>query len=442
MCGFVVSRAGTPVDESRVRRRGPDHRSQTRHGGLDFYHYLLHITGELTPQPFVKGDVVCVFNGEIYNHPYARSDGEVLIPLYEKHGPKFAQHLDGEFAIALYDFAKGLAVFATDPFATKPMFVRGVEAASYRSALPGTAVPANTTLIRSLDGKTEERVTNYSFDFENQHVLTYDRWLGAFSAAVRKRATRHCFIGLSSGYDSGALACELLRQGVEFGAYSVRGHENFDILKSRLELAKGTLIEMSVDDYESEGLYLRRNCEPASFYAEAGMELHCDDLFDDPGAIGSSFIFSRARTRGQKVYLSGQGADEILADYALTHGVSSLGGIFPERLSPWKNFYGGCQRAYLVKEEHVGGAHGIETRYPFLDAQLVQEFLWLSADLKNARYKAPLFEYFRRTGFPFWEGAKRGFGADMNLFPRDDVRLQRLLAWKKPYVPVMNPKVT
>jgi asparagine synthetase B (glutamine-hydrolysing) len=431
MCGFVTLKAGTPVDESWIARRGPDQRSHVTRSGFDFYHYLLHITGEVTPQPFIKGDIVCVFNGEIYNQPYTRSDGEVLIPLYEKYGVEFARHLDGEFAIALYDFSKGLVVFATDPFGTKPMFVRGLESGSYRSALPGVAVPPNTTLIRHFDGRPEQRATNYPFDFNNQHVRTYDRWLDAFSAAVRKRATPHCFIGLSSGYDSGALACELLRQGLEFATYSIPAHEERSVLDARLARTKGRLLHMSVDDYEDEGAFLRRYCEPARFSIEADMNLHCDDLFDDPGAIGSSFIFRRARASGQRVYLSGQGADEILSDYALTPAVSSLRGIFPAQLSVWKNFYGGCQRAYLVKEEHVGGSHGIETRYPFLDAQLVQEFLWLAPELKNERYKAPLFEYFARSDFPFWEGAKRGFAADMNLTPEGDARLAHLLAWKK-----------
>jgi hypothetical protein len=35
---------------------------------------------------------------------------------------------------------------------------------------------------------------------------------------------------------------------------------------------------------------------------------------------------------------------------------------------------------YLAKEESTAGAHGVETRYPFLDRGVVQEFLWLSAD--------------------------------------------------------------
>jgi len=69
----------------------------------------------------------------------------------------------------------------------------------------------------------------------------------------------------------------------------------------------------------------------------------------------------------------------------------------------------------LNKEEYVAGSYGIETRYPFLDTQLVQEFLWLSSDLKNRQYKAPLTEYLERNSYPFQKGNKTGFQADRNL---------------------------
>ena len=52
---------------------------------------------------------------------------------------------------------------------------------------------------------------------------------------------------------------------------------------------------------------------------------------------------------------------------------------------------------------------GTESRYPYLDIDLVQEFLWLSTELKNKHYKAPLKEYFVRNDFPFDEGKKVGF---------------------------------
>jgi hypothetical protein len=55
---------------------------------------------------------------------------------------------------------------------------------------------------------------------------------------------------------------------------------------------------------------------------------------------------------------------------------SSFGGWFPQDLGvlfPWGSFFLDTQRDYLMKEELVAGAHGIETRYPFLDPRVVQE---------------------------------------------------------------------
>ena len=38
----------------------------------------------------------------------------------------------------------------------------------------------------------------------------------------------------------------------------------------------------------------------------------------------------------------------------------------------------------------MAGAFGIETRYPFLDKAVVQEFLSLAPELKNGKYKSVL----------------------------------------------------
>ena len=94
----------------------------------------------------------------------------------------------------------------------------------------------------------------------------------------------------------------------------------------------------------------------------------------------------------------------------ILYSADQLNDIFP-----WHSFYDGTQIQYLNKEEYVAGAYGIETRYPFLDTQLVQEFLWLSSDLKNKKYKAPIAEYLEKYNFPFEEGKKTGFQAGSNL---------------------------
>ncbi len=65
--------------------------------------------------------------------------------------------------------------------------------------------------------------------------------------------------------------------------------------------------------------------------------------------------------------------------------------------------------SYLAKEEYVGGAYGIESRYPFMDKKVVQEFLWIAQKLKNSNYKSVLHNYLSKNNFPFYVGEKIGF---------------------------------
>ena len=136
----------------------------------------------------------------------------------------------------------------------------------------------------------------------------------------------------------------------------------------------------------------------------------------DQASMGLAAICSRARDEGRKIYFSGQGADEIISDYGhagqkyFKH--SQFGGLFPAELEgfwPWHSFWDGTQIQYLAKEEYVAGHYGIETRYPFLDRYLVQEFLWLTHDLKNSRYKSVLDEYLQVNNFPYSPNEKLGF---------------------------------
>ena len=410
MCGFIAHWENEVPNTHFVLRRGPHLTNSVTINGFTFIHYLLHITGLVTPQPFVNEDIVCLFNGEIYNHSFSCSDGEVIIPLYKKYGEHFAKHLDGEFAIAIYDFAKEQAIFCTDAFGTKPLWINGLTAASYGSCLGGTEVPPNTIIVRSFNLDTEiENI--YEFDFRHQVKNNYDDWIMAFENAIAKRAYDNCFIGLSSGYDSGAIACELARQSVAFTAYSIAGSEDVALLKKRLEMVNGKLLYCDEIEYKKVKAYIKQYAEEYDYSSVHGGPIHCKDMTDDWGAVGSALLYREAKTDGRKVCLCGQGADEILSDYSLYPDVSTLHGVFPDTLHIWPNFFEGCQHAYLRKEENIAGCYGIEARYPFLDRNLVQEFLWLSPELKNRAYKAPIDYYLNKHGYPFLANKKIGFSA-------------------------------
>jgi asparagine synthase (glutamine-hydrolysing) len=126
-----------------IRHRGPDDKSVYVHGAFTLGHRRLSIIDlETGNQPLFNEDrtVAVVFNGEIYNHRalrdeleasghrfYTRSDTEVLVHLYEEHGTRFFDRLDGIFALALLDTRRGRLVLARDHFGVKPLhyYLRG-----------------------------------------------------------------------------------------------------------------------------------------------------------------------------------------------------------------------------------------------------------------------------------------------------------------------------
>ena len=430
MCGYGVTNKGE-IDSSNkfCVRRGPDLTITKNIEGISFLHNLLHITGDKVTQPFEKEGVVCVFNGEIYNYNTLgsyRSDGECLIDMYQREGDEFCKFLDGEFSICLVDFNKNIIITSVDCFSCKPLWraFDGKEfgIASYKSQLTGLGFInvdkqySNSTEVRSMeDMSIVKKYRNVDFDI-TQRKNTYDDWIEAFSKSITKRTMNtnyKIFIGMSSGFDSGAIACELSKQGSAFKAYSIMNNEDTHIINKRLDILKDHESYLLSDaEYKHWSDTLNSECE--DFTYNDGVRNY--NIKSDKASKGLASICHRANKEGRRVYLSGQGADEIISDYGHAgkkiYYHSEFGGLFPDNLDgffPWHSFYDGTQIQYLNKEEYVAGHFGIETRYPFLDKDLVQEFLWLNPELKNRKYKSCLAEYLEVNKFPFSQGEKRGF---------------------------------
>lgn len=237
---------------------------------------------------------------------------------------------------------------------------------------------------------------NYKFDFDHQDKETYDDWLKAFENAIRRRAVYGCFIGLSSGYDSGAITKEMTKNGVKFKAYVIYNNENKEVLDNRLKYIENYQIcEMDNDLWSSYRKFLKGKINEVAI--------------KDKASMGVAYMMDSAQKEGRKVCISGQGGDEIISDYALFPMQSTFKGKFPDKLTEWPNFRGHMQMEYLNELEDIAKLYDIEIRYPFLDTDLVQEFLWLTPELKNKYYKAPTREYLIRNNVPFDEGIKKGF---------------------------------
>ena len=87
------------------------------------------------PMASEDGAVQLVFNGEIYNFAHVRAtlasrgrrfrstgDTEVVLRAYEEWGAAFVDHLDGMFAIAIWDGRHQVLVLARDRIGKKPLF--------------------------------------------------------------------------------------------------------------------------------------------------------------------------------------------------------------------------------------------------------------------------------------------------------------------------------
>jgi asparagine synthase (glutamine-hydrolysing) len=123
---------------AKLHHRGPDGRGLYIDGPVGIAHTRLSIidlaSGE---QPIHNEDrnIWITFNGEIFNYIelraelvaeghrfYTHSDTEVIVHLYEQHGTKFVDRLNGQFAIALWDSRKETLILARDRTGIRPLF--------------------------------------------------------------------------------------------------------------------------------------------------------------------------------------------------------------------------------------------------------------------------------------------------------------------------------
>ncbi|MFM2399144.1 MAG: hypothetical protein RL341_1301, partial [Pseudomonadota bacterium] len=121
-----------------LHHRGPDGTGLLCQGPIGLAHARLAIIDVAGgDQPIFNEDrsIAVVFNGEIFNyielreqlrscgHRFAtQSDTEVIVHAYEEYGDSFVEHLNGQFAIALWDAPRQRLVLARDRTGIRPLF--------------------------------------------------------------------------------------------------------------------------------------------------------------------------------------------------------------------------------------------------------------------------------------------------------------------------------
>lgn len=426
MCSFSFSTNPKDLDALNtnnifLKKRGPDHTTAIADRDFCAIHNLLHVTGNKTPQPIIKRNTYTFFNGEIYNYSRKYSCDSLAVPDLLENVNNFHTKADGEYAIVSFDKERQLVYFLKDIFGTKPLYY-SIEngkllVSSLRSGLYGLSknvLPVQPNSIYKYNIKTKTLTIDsnaYRFDLEqkNNSLKSFNL---ALKAAIKKRIPRQKFcVGLSSGVDSGILALHTYREK-HSNFISISNNENSDILNDRKNILKDKLTTYTFDTYaKSATLKLLINHSEPKTYIDY-------NYYKDSSSLCLSQIGQFCNKNHIKVFLSGTGSDEIYSDYGFNGerftDNSCFGGLYPAQLSdvfPWKNFFEGTMQQYLEKDEKILGSFGLETRYPFLDKNLVQEFLWLTNDIKNKSYKFCLVDKLKRARFPYWT-TKRGFSCE------------------------------
>jgi asparagine synthase (glutamine-hydrolysing) len=256
---------------ARIRHRGPDDGSTDAFGACVLGHQRLRVLDpELGYQPVANesGDVVAVFNGELYNFAElreelsanghevrGRGDTPVIPHLYEEYGPAFVERLEGMFAFALWDvgrqrlvlgrdrlgkkplvwtrLADGTFAFASElkAFAGLPGFRRDPDLAALDAYLALQYVPGTRTGIVGVQRLApasilvvengSERIERYWEPQIEQAELTNEAWIERVreevTAAVRKRLAADVPLGalLSGGIDSATVVAVMAQSSAE-----------------------------------------------------------------------------------------------------------------------------------------------------------------------------------------------------------------------------------
>ena len=123
---------------AQLQHRGPDGAGCYHDQAALLVHTRLSIIDLNTGQQPIHNEdksVWVVFNGEIFNYLelrrdlerqghlfYTQTDTEVIVHLYEQYGKDFVRHLNGQFAIALWDNKQKLAMLVRDRAGIAPLY--------------------------------------------------------------------------------------------------------------------------------------------------------------------------------------------------------------------------------------------------------------------------------------------------------------------------------
>ena len=416
MCGIAGWAGAVDGDREMLRRmrdavahRGPDDCGELLEpggAGLGFQRLsVIDLAAGNQPLADEAGRVHVTCNGEIYNFRRLRaelesrghcfrtgSDSEVIVHLYEEHGPDFLQYLEGMFAIALWDGAARRLLLARDRLGVKPLYWAPVEGGLLYASEPGGILAAGPVAARPepralLDHLTLQYVPPprsgfegirklapgerlifedgracveryWSLDFTQTREVSDEEALeqldSLLAQATRDRLVADVPLGafLSGGIDSSLVVSYMAEAGSRVKTFSV------DFPEARFSEGEHARRVAQIYDTDHEERLLEPEAEPLILDTVR----YAGEPFADSSAI-PTLLLSRMTREHVTVALSGDGGDEAFAGYdryreagSLRRRLASPGRSPSERYASLMSHFSPADLTALCTPDFLAGA--------------------------------------------------------------------------------------
>ena len=371
ICGKVSVTSDRCIDKQEIaamchqlQARGPDDLGVYVDGPVGLGSTRLSIidleSGHM-PLSNEDGSVWIAYNGEVYNAPQLRkqliasghvfstaTDTEVIVHLYEEFGDRFTEHLNGMFAVAIWDGRLNRLVLARDHLGIKPLYyyesndellfaseVKALLAAGIEREIDRTALHDYLSLNyvpgpRSLLSGVKKLLPGHSltFDLATKKSSTHRFWdiplvqrptlpvgmnveqelLTLLRQVVRDQLISDVPVGafLSGGIDSSvvvALASEMTTEPLRTFSIGFRERSYDESPYARIVAEK----------YRTDHHELILEPDPVAIVQD--MADYFDEPFADSSAVAVHAV-SQLAAEHVKVVLSGDGGDEVFGGYA------------------------------------------------------------------------------------------------------------------------------
>lgn len=354
----------------RIRHRGPHETMRFDDGSVHLGCNELNIGGNCRNGSHyaTDGKRSVVMDGRVYNEePDAKTDAQAVLELYDRHGPRFAERIDGDFACALC--CDGTLILARDEAGIKPLYYGHDEKgnlcfASEMKALVGIVrdtreFPPGYLYSREMGFQKYvcNAVETPTFENYDQAKVVVRELL---EKATEKRMRDGAVTGvlLSGGLDSSLIAsmASKIRSDIECYTVSMEGGEDLPLARDVTEaLGLKHHVRMFGED------------EIATILPTA---IHHQEMYEEScvhGAI-ANFIAGQFVSGKASCVLTGEGADEFFAGY---DGQYKKGGNPEETAGIIDFIIRVAHNTALQRLDRLNAANGYESRTPFLDTAVM-----------------------------------------------------------------------